>query len=143
MPEKTTKDRKLLYMIDTDTLACIKNKKPQCVLENLLKHEPSEICISEITMAELSFGVFESSDPKRNHMALMMFLSCISVLPFDKAASIEYGSMRHYLKTKGMIPDKNQMLIAAHARAMDVTLVTHNTKEFSLVPGLKIEDWLE
>ena len=129
------------YMLDTNIVAYAKNRKPACVLNRLLSHDPSEICISAITMAELDFGVFNSSDPQKNRIALMMFLSGITVLPFDKAASLEYGSIRHYLKTNGIIIGGNDMLIAAHARSMGITLVTHNTKEFSRVTELKIEDW--
>ena len=129
------------YMLDTNIIAYARNNRPPSVLETLLKHAPSEICISAITMAELDFGVFNSSDPQKNRMALMMFLAGITVLPFGKAASLEYGSIRHYLKTNGIIIGGHDMLIAAHARSMDITLVTHNTREFSRVPGLKIEDW--
>ena len=129
------------YMLDTNIVAYAKNKRTPCVLENLLQHEPSEICISAITMAELDYGIFNSSNPQKNRMALMLFLSGINVLPFDKVASMEYGSIRHYLKSNGIIIGGNDMLIAAHARSMGITLVTHNTKEFSRVPELKIEDW--
>ena len=129
------------YMLDTNIVAYAKNRRPACVLERLLSHDPSEICISAITMAELEFGVFNSSNPDKNRMALIMFLSGITVLPFDKPASLEYGSIRHLLKTNGIIIGGNDMLIAAHARSLDITLVTHNTGEFSRVPGLKLEDW--
>ena len=129
------------YMLDTNIVAYAKNQRPSCVLERLLSHDPSEICLSAITMAELEFGVFNSSNPEKNRMALILFLSAITVLPFDKAASLEYGSIRHLLNTKGTIIGGNDMLIAAHARSLDITLVTHNTGEFSRVPGLKLEDW--
>ena len=130
------------YMLDTNIVAYAKNNRPPSVLKTLLKHDPSEICISAITMAELDFGVFNSSDPQKNRMALMMFLAGITVLPFGKDASLEYGSIRYYLKTNGIIICGHDMLIAAHARSMDITLVTNNTREFSRVPGLKIEDWV-
>ena len=130
------------YMLDTNIVAYAKNNRPPSVLKTLLKHDPSEICISAITMAELDFGVFNSSDPQKNRMALMMFLAGITVLPFGKDASLEYGSIRYYLKTNGIMIGGHDMLIAAHARSMDITLVTNNTREFSRVPGLKIEDWV-
>ena len=130
------------YMLDTNIVAHAKNNRPPSVLKTLLKHDPSEICISAITMAELDFGVFNSSDPQKNRMALMMFLAGITVLPFGKDASLEYGSIRYYLKTNGIMIGGHDMLIAAHARSMDITLVTNNTREFSRVPGLKIEDWV-
>lgn len=129
------------YMLDTNIVAYAKNKRPACVLERLLAHAPSEICISAITMAELEFGVFNSSNPEKNRMALLLFLSGITVLPFEKEASLEYGSIRHHLKSNGILIGGNDMLIASHARSLDITLVTHNTREFSRVPGLKLEDW--
>lgn len=129
------------YMLDTNMIAYARNRRPACVLERLLKHEPSEISISSITMAELEYGVFNSSKPQQNRTALLMFLSGISILPFDTAASLECGEIRHYLKTNGILIGGNDLLIAAHARALGLTLVTHNTKEFSRVPNLLIEDW--
>lgn len=129
------------YMLDTNMIAYARNRRPACVLERLLKHEPSEISISSITMAKLEYGVFNSSKPQQNRTALLMFLSGISILPFDTAASLEYGEIRHHLKTKGILIGGNDLLIVAHARALGLTLVTHNTKEFSRVPNLLIEDW--
>ena len=129
------------YMLDTNMIAYARNRKPECVLERLLQHDPSEICISSITMAELEYGVFNSSKPEQNRMALLMFLSGISILPFDTAASLEYGNIRFILKTRGMLIGGNDMLIAAHARSLGLTLVTHNTREFSRVENLKLEDW--
>ena len=130
------------YMLDTCTIAYAKNREPACVLERLLQHDPSEICISSITMAELEFGVYRSSKPEKNRMALMMFLSNIAVLPFDSDAAFEYGDIRQKLKTAGIIIGANDMLIAAHARSRNLTLVTHNTREFKPVERLKVEDWV-
>ena len=130
------------YMLDTNTIAYAKNKRPESVLNRLLAHDPSEICISAITLAELEYGVCNSSKPVQNRAALLMFLSGISILPFDSQASYEYGEIRHTLKTSGSIIGANYMLIAAHARSRDLTLVTHNTKEFSRIQNLKLEDWV-
>ena len=129
------------YMLDTNTIAYARNRKPACVLERLLQHDPSEICISSITMAELEYGVFNSSKPLQNRTALLMFLSGITILPFDTDASLEYGDIRYKLKTSGAIIGGNDLLIAAHARSQGLTLVTHNTKEFSRVENLQLEDW--
>ena len=129
------------YMLDTNMIAYARNRRPACVLNRLLKHEPTEISISSITMAELEYGVFNSSRPQQNRIALLMFLSGISVLPFESDASLAYGDIRHYLKTKGIMIGGNDLLIAAHARALGLILVTHNTKEFSRVPDLLVEDW--
>lgn len=132
----------ILYMLDTNTIAYAKNRRPPQVLEQLLKHTPSEISISSITMAELEFGIFHSSKPEQNRIALMMFLSGITVLPFGSEAALEYGDIRHVLQSQGQLIGGNGMLIAAHARSLGLTLVTHNTQEFSRVAGLKLEDWV-
>ena len=129
------------YMLDTNMIAYAKNRRPEVVLERLMQHDPSQICISSITMAELEYGVHNSSKPEQNRTALMMFLSGITILPFDSDASFEYGKIRYALKSKGILIGGNDLLIAAHAKSLGLTLVTHNTREFSRVEGLSIEDW--
>ena len=129
------------YMLDTNMIAYARNRRPEIVLNRLLQHDPSEISISSITMAELEYGVFNSSRPQQNRTALLMFLSGITILPFDTAAALEYGSIRFDLKSNGQIIGANDMLIAAHARSLGLILVTHNTGEFSRVENLILEDW--
>ena len=129
------------YMLDTNMIAYAKNRRPEVVLEHLMQHDPSQICISSITMAELEYGVHNSSKPEQNRTALMMFLSEITILPFDSDASFEYGKIRYDLKSKGILIGGNDLLIAAHAKSLGLTLVTHNIREFSRVEGLSIEDW--
>ena len=129
------------YMLDTNMIAYARNRRPEIVLNRLLQHDPSEISISSITMAELEYGVFNSSRPQQNRTALLMFLSGITILPFDSAAALEYGSIRFNLKSNGQIIGANDMLIAAHARSLGLILVTHNTGEFSRVENLILEDW--
>ena len=70
----------------------------------------------------------------------MTFLSGIGVVPFGAAAALAYGSIRADLT--GRLICANDMLIAAHAKALDLTLVTNNTREFNRVEGLKIENWV-
>ncbi|WP_407399909.1 type II toxin-antitoxin system VapC family toxin [Anaerovibrio sp.] len=131
------------YMLDTNIIAYAKRRRPVQVLQRLLSHDPSEISISSITMAELEYGICHSSKPEINRIALLMFLTGIKVLPFDAGAALEYGAIRETLQAKGLLIGGNDMLIAAHARALGLTLVTHNTREFSRVEGLQIEDWAE
>ena len=115
-------------MLDTNMIAYAKNRRPIIVLERLLMHEPSEIAVSSITMAELEFEIQISSRPEQNRMALMLFMAGISILPFDTNAAMEYGDIRHKLKEQGMLIGGNDLLIAAHARSLGITLVTHNTR---------------
>ena len=131
------------YMLDTNTVIYAQKRRPPSVLARLMMHDPSEICISSITLAEMYYGVFNSSKPDQNKTSLLKFFSNIAIIPFDSSASIEYGSIRYFLKSTGSIIGANDMLIAAHARSLDAILVTHNTSEFSRVPELKLEDWVE
>ena len=131
------------YMLDTNMIVYAEKRNPACVLERLLAHDPSEICISAITMAELEYGISYSSHPAQNRTGILLFLSGITVLPFDADAAFEYGLIRQELGSQGMLIGGNDMLIAAHAKSMDLILVTHNTREFSRVNGLTLEDWTD
>ncbi len=131
------------YMLDTNIIAYAINKSFPEVISNLLKHSPDEICISAITMAELEYGIMHSSQPERNRAALMMFLAEISVVSFDSNSAYDYGLIRQDLQNKGQLIGANDMLIAAQARSLGVTLVTHNVRELSRVENLKYEDWCE
>ena len=130
------------FMLDTNIIAYAKNNRPESVLQRLTQYRPEDLCISAITMAELEFGVCNSSRPDQNRMALLLFLSRISVLPFDAEAAREYGMIRADLTKKGTIIGANDLLIAAHARSLGLTLVTNNTREFDRVENLRVENWV-
>ena len=131
----------MMFMLDTNIIAYAKNKRPEGVLRRLLQYRPEDICISAITMAELEYGVFNSSRPEQNRLALMMFMSGIQVVPFEANAALEYGRIRADLKRKGELIGANDLLIAAHAKSLGLTLVTNNMWEFERVEGLKVENW--
>ena len=130
------------YMLDTNIIAYAKNNRPAQVLERLKQQDPEDICISSITMAELEFGVYHSAKPEQNQVALMLFLSRIQIVPFGVDAAIEYGVIRADLTRKGTLIGANDLLIVAHAKALGLTLVTNNTREFERVEGLKLENWV-
>ena len=102
---------------------------------------PSDLCISSITLAELEFGVENSSKPERNRLALSLFLSGIEIVPFDEKAAREYGIIRKQLADSGRMIGANDLLIAAHAKSLGLTLVTNNTDEFNRIDGLETENW--
>ena len=130
------------YMLDTNIIVYAKNRRPESVLARLRQCRPEDVCISAVTMAELGYGVCKSSRPEQNRLALMMFLSGIKVLPFDSEAAREYGDIRENLSRKGTIIGGNDLLIAAHARAEGLILVTNNAREFERVAGLRVENWV-
>lgn len=131
------------YMLDTNIIAYAKNNRPESVLQRLMQHKPEDMCVSAVTLAELEFGVYNSARPEQNQLALMTFLSRIEVVPFDADAAAEYGVIRADLTRKGQLIGANDLLIAAHAKALGLILVTNNTREFDRVEGLKVENWAE
>ncbi len=130
-----------MYMLDTNICIFAIKKRPEKVLSRLQTHKPAEICISSITYAELCHGVEKSQAKARNRLALTLFLSSISILPFDELAAWEYGKVRAVLEQQGTPIGPLDTQIAAHAKSLDMTLVTNNTREFKRVTGLKVEDW--
>lgn len=129
------------YMLDTNIcIYAIKHKPPE-VIKNFLKHDPDDMCISAITYGELMHGVEKSQAVERNRIALTLFLSSISILPFDYYAAEEYGKIRADLEHKGTPIGPMDMLIAGHARSEKLILVTNNTREFLRVEGLDVVDW--
>lgn len=129
------------YMLDTNICIHVIKNRPETVIQNFLKHEPTELCISSITYAELMHGVEKSQDVERNRVAMMLFLSPISILEFDNYAAEEYGKIRADLERKGTPIGPMDMLIAAHARSEGLVLVTNNTREFTRVEDLPVENW--
>ncbi len=71
-----------------------------------------------------------------------MILSAIDILPLESPADREYGKLRYYLSRKGTLIGPNEMLIAAQSLSSGLTVVTANTREFSCIPGLNVENWL-
>ena len=129
------------YMLDTNIVAYAKNSRPEVVYERMSRFDPEDLCVSVITLAELEYGVFNSSNPERNQLALTLFLANIEVVPFNDDAAVEYGRIRADLKRKGTPIGANDLMIAAHAKSLGVTLVTNNTREFERVEGLMLDDW--
>ena len=128
------------YMLDTNICVFAIRQQTPGVLAALRAHAAEGIGISSIAASELWFGV-EKSTSAKNAKALTQFLSPLEIAPFDEAATQIYGRIRAALEAKGKTIGPLGTLIAAHALALDVTLVTNNTKEFRRVPGLRVVDW--
>lgn len=133
----------MTYMLDTNICIYAMKNKPERVLKRLKEELNSGICISSITLAELEYGMKHSSDPARNEQALLRFLVPLSILPFGAAAASKYGEIRAYLQSQGTPIGPLDMLIAGHAKAENLILVTNNVREFERVPNLEIENWAE
>ena len=133
----------MIYMLDTNICIYIIKQKPKEVIDHFKKMKENDICISSITYSELLYGAEKSSNVKKNLLALTMFLSNIEILPYDENASSKYGLIRAELEKDGKPIGPLDMLIAAHAKSLNIKLVTNNVKEFERIKGLKIENWVK
>ena len=131
------------YMLDTNICIYIIKHKPEKVFRELKKHNPSEVCISSVTYAELIHGVEKSAAVEKNRLALSLLLANIEILNFDVNAANCYGKIRANLEKKGTPIGPLDMMIAGHAQSLDYTVVTNNVKEFSRVTDLNIINWAE
>lgn len=131
------------FMLDTNICIYAIKNKPEQVLQRLKDNMQNGLYISSVTLAELEYGIEKSAQPEKNRLALLQFLSIMEVLPFDEFAAAEYGKICAQLQKQGTPIGTMDMLIAAHAKAEDMVLVTNNVREFERVPDLKIENWAE
>lgn len=132
-----------LYMLDTDIASYIMKRSNQAAVHRLQAVPVSDVCISAIAKSELMFGMELSPRRQRDEEALQAFLQYCPVLDYTAEAAAEYGKIRADLKQRGTMIGANDLLIAAHARSLGLILVTNNTREFSRVQGLKLENWAE
>ena len=130
------------YMLDTNMCIYAQKKVPS-VVEKLRVNWQSGLVISTITLAELEYGVQASAAVDKNFKALQGLLAVADVVPFDDAAAIHYGRICAHLRRQGTPIGTMDMLIAAHARALGIPIVTNNVREFERVPDLLIENWIE
>lgn len=127
-------------MLDTDTCIAVIKKHP-VALKKLRGKSIGQVGISSITLGELAFGAAKSSRPEVAHDALNEFLLALEIAAFDEYAAMRYGSVRASLEQRGRPIGPLDTLIGSHAHALDAVLVTHNTREFSQIDGLRLDDW--
>jgi tRNA(fMet)-specific endonuclease VapC len=132
-----------VYMLDTDISSYIMKRSHDAVLRRLQTVAVVDVCISAITRSELVYGVEVSPRPQQDRAALDAYVLHVAVLDYPGEAAVDYGRIRADLKERGTMIGANDLLIAAHARCLGLTLVTNNTREFERVKGLKIENWTE
>ena len=131
------------YLLDTNICIYLIKKKPASVIAKFNEHSVGDIGVSSITVAELAYGVQKSQRRAQNQEALLQFLSPLVISEFDADAAFSYGQIRAALESQGTPVGSLDTLIAGHADRLGVVLVTNNEREFSRVPGLVIENWVE
>ncbi len=130
------------YMLDTNICIYAIKNHPAQVLVQLRAHEAEGIGISSVSVAELYFGVSKSGSA-RNLAALQQFLEPLEIADFDLNAAQVYGTLRFTLERLGTPIGPLDTQIAAHALALEATLVTNNVREFTRVSGLNLINWAE
>jgi len=128
------------YMLDTNICIYLMKHQPEVVAKRFAQCNVGDVVMSAITFAELSYGVSVCANPSRERHHLAALVEDIPVFPFDAAAAKAYGPVRE--ATRERRKDHLDKLIASHAIALDVTLVTNNERDFAAYPGLRMENWL-
>lgn len=130
----------MAYLLDTDTcIWAIRGRDP--VRSSVAAQSPDDLAISAMTLAELSYGAINSSDPSNAFSRLERFVAAgISILPFDADAARAHAEIRYRIRAQPI--GANDLVIASVAVSRGHTLVTSNLREFSRVPGLSCIDWM-
>jgi tRNA(fMet)-specific endonuclease VapC len=134
----------MIYMLDTNICSFIMRERPSVVLDRLQKavELQNRIAISVITYYEMLLGAVGKNASPRHAGLVEAFVARLSaILPWDRGAAEEAARVRRDLSAKGTLIGGNDTMIAGHALAADCVLVTNNTREFSRVARLRVEDW--
>ena len=130
-----------MYLLDTNIcIYAVKNTYP-ALTAKLFQMNPFEIFVSSITIGELEYGAAKSKWGERSRNIMDLFLSAYTVLPFTQEDAIIFGRLRAELEGIGKPIGPYDTQIAAQGISRNFTVITHNVKEFSRVPGLILQDW--
>ena len=130
------------FLLDTDVFSAIARQSSKPAARRLAELESGSVALSVVTAAEIAFGLDKQPVGAVLATRIARLQQVLSVLPLGPQAAPHYGRTRAELERRGKPIGPNDLWLAAHALAEDLTLVTGNTREFSRVPGLKHENWL-
>jgi tRNA(fMet)-specific endonuclease VapC len=128
-------------MLDTNILSDLARNPQGAIAQRIAEVGPDSVCVSIITAAELRYGCAKKGSP-RLLAQIEAILGAVQVLALDVPADVTYGDIRSNLEASGQPVGPNDLLIAAHAHALEAVLVTANEREFKRIRGLKVENWL-
>ena len=131
----------LKYLLDTNIVIYVVKNRPAVARERFTRHQ-GQLAISTVTLMELVYGAEKSSQPERNLRDVEGLAARLDVLPYDEPAAIHTAQIRAVLARQGTPIGPYDQMIAGHARASGLTLVSNNTREFQRVPGLLLENWI-
>jgi tRNA(fMet)-specific endonuclease VapC len=131
----------LRYLLDTNIISDLVRRPDGTIATRIVHVGEESICTSIVVAAELRYGATKSNS-KQLSERVGLLLSALEILPLEPPVDQRYAELRHHLATQGTPVGPNDLLIAAHALAADLTLVTANTREFERVPSLRVDNWL-
>jgi tRNA(fMet)-specific endonuclease VapC len=129
------------YLLDTNILSDLLRNPGGLAAQRVALIGEATICTSIVVACELRYGAVKKGSARLSERVEIV-LGSLEVLPLDKESDRRYAEIRSHLEQRGRPIGPNDLLIAAHALALDLTLVTNNVEEFSRVPGLNLENWL-
>ena len=131
-----------MYLLDTNVCVYFMKNTYPALTSQFMSYDPSELLISSITVFELEYGATKSRWGEKTHNNMLLFLAPFPILPFTEDDAFAAGKVRGILEGKGQIIGSYDLLIASQGLVRNLTVITHNTREFNRVPGLHVEDWV-
>lgn len=131
----------MTHLLDTNVCIALLRQRNAKLIAHWQAAKAAEVVLCSVVIYELRHGAERCSDPARGHARLDAFLAPFISLPFDNSCARRCAEIRHELEIDGAVIGPHDLQIAAIAVHHGLTLVTHNTQEFSRIPGLKLEDW--
>lgn len=132
----------MTYLLDTDICIYALNGGTAKLEKNFRQHMSERLCVSTITEAELYYGALHSGRPEANWQRVHAFLKALEKIPFDSDAAREFARIRQELSVAGKPIGVMDMLIGAVARLKQYILVTNNTRHFTKISGITVENWM-
>lgn len=130
-----------MYLLDTNVISYWMRGDLH-LIQKIKRYSPSELSLSTVTLAEIYYGIEKSPVKKKERrLKIEHIKSQLEIYPFNESAALKYGAIRAALERQGQIISERDLQIAAVALSNKLCVVTHNTKEFDRIAGLKVEDW--
>jgi len=131
-----------MYLLDTNVCVYFMKNTYPALTRQFMSYDPSELLISSITVFELEYGAAKSRWGEKTHNNMLLFLAPFTILPFTEDDAFAAGKVRGVLESKGQTIGSYDLLIASQGLVRNLTVITHNTREFNRVSGLRVEDWV-
>lgn len=129
------------YLLDTNVCVDYLTRRYTGVVDRIVSSSPDDLCVSSIVVAELRYGADKSQRRSENHRRIDVLVDEIACVDFDLDAAAVFGRLRSELEGRGAPIGPYDLLIAAHALCLGLTLVTDNVREFQRIDRLALENW--